>query len=91
MGEIAIVPFGEAHAIVALRCVACHSATPSDDHFRVAPDDVRFDRPEEIQAMAPRIRLRVEHHTMPFANKTNMTQAERDALIRWVAQGAKLE
>jgi uncharacterized membrane protein len=85
------VPFAEAHAIVAQRCVACHSATPSDEAFRVAPDGVRFDHPEEIRAMARRIRLRVEHHTMPFANKTNMTQAERDALVRWVAQGARLD
>jgi uncharacterized membrane protein len=84
------VPFLQAHAIVAQRCVSCHSATPSDELFPVAPGGLMFDHPEQIRASAYRIRVRVEGHTMPFANRTAMTEDERVTLVRWVAQGAKL-
>jgi uncharacterized membrane protein len=80
------VPFEEAHAIIALRCVACHSATPSDPLFPAAPDGLTFDQPAQIHAVADRIRTRVETHTMPFRNRTAMTEAERQKLIRWAAQ-----
>jgi uncharacterized membrane protein len=44
-----------------------------------------------MRAAAARIRIRVESHTMPFANRTNMTDQERMTVIRWVAQGARVE
>jgi uncharacterized membrane protein len=83
------VAFDEVQAIVANRCVTCHSATPSDPHFPYAPHGVMFDRAEEIAETARRIRVRVEAHTMPPANRTGMTDDERMAIIRWVAQGAQ--
>ena len=83
------VPFESVQAIVSLRCVACHSATPSDALFRVAPNGLKLDTPEEIAATARRIRVRVEGRTMPFANRTNMTDEERTTVARWVAQGAR--
>jgi uncharacterized membrane protein len=85
------VSFQSAQKIIALRCVACHSATPSDELFRVAPNGVKLDHPAQIRAAANRIRIRVESHTMPFANRTNMTDEERLTVIRWVAQGARTE
>jgi uncharacterized membrane protein len=85
------VSFQSAQAIVSLRCVTCHSATPSDDLFRVAPNGVKFDQPAEIRAAASRIKVRVESHTMPFANRTSMTEEERLQVMRWVAQGARLD
>jgi len=85
------VSFQSAQKIIALRCVACHSATPSDDLFRVAPNGVKLDHPAQMRAAANRIRIRVESHTMPFANRTNMTDEERLTLVRWVAQGARTE
>jgi uncharacterized membrane protein len=85
------VSFQSAQAIIALRCVQCHSATPSDEIFKVAPGGVRFDQPAQMRAAAARIRVRVESHTMPFANRTNMTDQERLTVIRWVAQGARVE
>jgi uncharacterized membrane protein len=84
------VPFESVQVIVSLRCVACHSATPSDSLFRVAPGGLMLDRPEQIAAAAARMRVRVEGETMPFANRTHMTDDERTTLIRWVAQGAHL-
>jgi uncharacterized membrane protein len=44
----------------------------------------------QIVAMAPRIRERaVVTRTMPLANKTGITDAERALLGRWIEQGAK--
>lgn len=85
------VPFEKVQAIVSLRCVACHSATPSDVLFHTAPNGLLFDRPEQIAAAARRIRVRVEGGTMPFANRTHMTDDERTTVVRWIAQGARLQ
>jgi uncharacterized membrane protein len=50
---------------------------------------VAFDTPEQILARVPRINERaVVLRTMPPANKTNITDAERELLGRWIAQGA---
>lgn len=84
------VPFETAQSIVSLRCVSCHSETPSDTFFRVAPNGLKFDQPEQIAAVAKRMRVRVEAHTMPFKNRTQMTDDERNTFVRWVAQGARL-
>ncbi len=84
------VTFQAVQAIVSLRCVACHSATPSDALFKVAPNGLMLDTPEQIAASARRIRVRVEGGTMPFANRTHMTDDERLTVARWVAQGSSL-
>ena len=84
-----VVPFEEVQAIVSLRCVSCHSDTPSDALFPEAPNGIMFDTPEQIRALARRVKVRVEGGTMPFANRTEMTPAERVTVARWVAQGAK--
>jgi uncharacterized membrane protein len=85
------VPFESVQAIVSLRCVSCHSATPSDQLFRAAPNGLMLDTPDQIIAAARRIRVRVEGRTMPFANRTHMTDDERTTVVRWVAQGAALK
>jgi uncharacterized membrane protein len=85
------VDFTRAQAIIVVRCVPCHSAHPTDDVYRVAPNDIRLDTPEQIQALAPRIRERaVLTRTMPNLNKTQMTERERAELGRWIADGAAL-
>lgn len=83
--------FGAVRAVVNQRCLPCHSAYPTDSVFRVAPVGVTFDSPEAIRRLAERIRVRaVETKTMPFGNKTGMTDAERGLLGRWVSAGAHL-
>ena len=83
------VTFAEARRVIDRRCAACHSATPSDFTFGAAPTGVAFDTPEQILARVPRINERaVVLRTMPPANKTNITDAERELLGRWIAQGA---
>jgi uncharacterized membrane protein len=83
------VPFSRAQEIIVQRCVACHSAKPSDPLFIVPPGNVIFDSADQIRAMAPRILARaVEQRTMPFLNRTQMTVTERAELGAWIAAGA---
>ncbi len=86
------VSFAEAHAIIQSRCTTCHSQSPTDDVWKSAPSGIMFDAPAQIQRLAPRIKERVFlQKTMPLANKTGITETEREKLARWVDQGAKGE
>jgi uncharacterized membrane protein len=86
------VAFGEIHAIVQARCVTCHSKTPTDATWTTAPLGVTFDTPAEIVSRADRILFRVvTTKTMPFANQTGISDAEREAIGAWVVGGAKIE
>lgn len=85
------VAFQEVQTIIAARCATCHATKPTDPDFPSPPLGVVFDTPEQIKAQADRIVARsVTSTTMPLANKTQMTQAERELVGRWVAQGAHL-
>jgi uncharacterized membrane protein len=86
------VSFARAQEIVVLRCASCHSAKPTDSMFPVAPNNVVFDTAEHIVAMKARIKERaVDQRTMPFLNRTDMTDRERAELGKWIADGAKLK
>ncbi|MFN8674428.1 MAG: urate hydroxylase PuuD [Candidatus Sericytochromatia bacterium] len=86
------VKFEDVQKIVKQRCMVCHSAKPTDDLFKVAPAGVKFDDPKIIKMMAPRIKERVVVlKNMPFANKTKITQEERNTLGKWISEGANLE
>lgn len=86
------VAFADARAVIQRRCIECHSATPTDSTFTVAPAGVMFDTPEQIQRMAARIKERaVVTKTMPFNNKTGITDAERALLGAWIEQGASVK
>lgn len=86
------VPFARAQEIIVKRCIPCHSDHPTDDIYKVAPNNLVFDTPEHIQLLAPRIRERaVLTRTMPNLNKTKMTELERAELGKWIESGAKLE
>ncbi|MCA9790397.1 MAG: urate hydroxylase PuuD [Candidatus Eremiobacteraeota bacterium] len=83
------VHFSQVQAIISVRCLQCHSSSPSDDVFKTAPNGVTFETPEQIRKMADRIKVRaVDSKAMPLGNKTNMTDEEREILGRWLAQGA---
>ena len=69
-------------------CASCHSATPSDEVFTVAPGGVRLDTLAEMRQWAVRIKARtVDTSDMPFMNKTEMTDEERALVGRWVVEG----
>jgi uncharacterized membrane protein len=83
------VSFAQVARVVEERCVACHSERPT--RADQAPSGVKLDTPEEIRAQADAIDLlTVQTRAMPLGNVTKMTQAEREVLGRWIAQGAKI-
>jgi uncharacterized membrane protein len=84
------VAFAEVNTIIQTRCVVCHSAKPTDDVNKVAPNGVMYDTPDQILTKKDLIMQRVViTKTMPQNNKTNMTEAERDIIRCWIEQGAK--
>jgi len=77
------VHFTQVQSIVAQRCVPCHNAQFSNK-------DVRLDTPELIAQHAQQIyQQAVIAKTMPMNNATQLTDAERDLLKRWVESGAR--
>lgn len=86
------VSFSEVNAIIQKRCVQCHSASPTDDTYKVAPNGVKYDTPEDILKKKDLIMQRVViTKTMPQNNKTNITEEERKLIRCWIEQGAHLE
>jgi uncharacterized membrane protein len=85
----AAVPFARVVRIVDQRCTACHSAQPT--LVDSAPQGIELDTAEQIKSRAQDIeRQAVSSTAMPLGNVTHMTQAERELLGRWIAQGAKI-
>ena len=81
------VSFTDVLPIVARRCQPCHSTHPTDDTFHQAPAGVVLETSAELEHLAPLIRqFAVQTKTMPLANKTGMTDAERALLGRWLDQ-----
>jgi uncharacterized membrane protein len=86
------VTYSEIQAIFEDRCVSCHSQNPIDDIWKVAPNGVMFDTPEQIVKLKDKILNRVvTTKTMPQANKSGMKQKERDLVEIWLYQGAKTD
>jgi uncharacterized membrane protein len=84
------VAFAEVAEIVHNRCTQCHSETPTDATYKLAPNGITFDTADQIVRMAPKIEERaVKTKNMPLANVTHMTTEERETLRAWIAQGAK--
>jgi uncharacterized membrane protein len=90
-GADSLPPFSAVRAVIAQRCLPCHSQYQSDRTFGPAPGGITFDTPESIARLAERIRVRaVETRTMPPTNKTGLTDGERAVLARWIHAGAPL-
>jgi uncharacterized membrane protein len=86
------VSFTRVHLVIRDRCVPCHSENPTDNVYTQAPKGVMFDTPEQIKAYADQIKTQaVVSRAMPQGNKTNITEAERTLLGKWVLGGASLE
>ncbi len=86
------IAFHTVQGVMHDRCLQCHSAHPTDDTWKTAPAGVMFDSPEQVKRLAPRIKERaVISRTMPLANKTGITQSERDLIGDWIDQGASTD
>jgi uncharacterized membrane protein len=89
--EHAPVQYSDVKAIIATRCLPCHSKTPTDDVFTAPPNGVVFDTDDDVARYADRMKVRAyDLQTMPLTNKTNITDDERLTLGAWVHQGAKM-
>ncbi|WP_076416708.1 urate hydroxylase PuuD [Shewanella sp. UCD-KL12] len=76
--------------IIDARCGSCHSATPTDDVFTIAPAGIVFSDTASIEQWAPRIKARViDAKDMPFMNKTQMTDEERTTLAIWLSNTSR--
>jgi uncharacterized membrane protein len=85
------VSFSQVDLVIGQRCRPCHSATPKDSQYPVAPVGVMFDTPDQIAMRKERIQARaVVSKTMPQNNKTGITDDERNLLAQWLAEGAPL-
>jgi uncharacterized membrane protein len=86
------VAFKTVRSVVNQRCVPCHSQSPTDDTWKTAPAGIMLDTPEQVKAMASRIKERVViTRNMPLGNKTQITDGERELLGDWIDQGAKVD
>ncbi len=75
--------------VVTTRCAMCHAPEPNWEGIGEAPKGVWLDTPEHIQRFAPAIRMQaVLTHAMPPNNLTEMPQAERAVLARWLEGAA---
>lgn len=82
------VPFAEVQPLIARHCAGCHSATPSNPQFPVAPLGLKLDSYAQARAAAPRIKaMAVDSEVMPLGNVTGMTKEERAKLGAWIASG----
>jgi len=80
-----VVSFEEANTIIQNRCATCHSKSPSDDTFTTAPSGFVLDTKQEIINTKDIIYTRtISSDSMPFGNKTEMTQEERQILASWL-------
>ncbi|MSQ73533.1 MAG: hypothetical protein EXR27_19980 [Betaproteobacteria bacterium] len=76
-------------AVIAARCLNCHSATPKQPGFAAPPGGVMFDTAAQIRAHAPRIYAQsVAAQVMPPGNLTGITAAERALIGAWISRGA---
>ncbi len=74
----------EAWAIVQQRCTTCHAATPGNTGFTSAPLGIELDTIDGLRLNAERVYLAtVANQTMPLANLTQMTDAERYTIANW--------
>lgn len=89
-GVDAATQFTQVKTIIDQRCVACHSAHPTQPGFAAAPAGVMLDSPDLVVQHAARIyQQTVQLKAMPLANLTNMTDAERAQVGAWFEAGAR--
>lgn len=86
------VTYDRVREIMQLRCVICHAAEPAGALFNAPPGGVELERPEDVAAQAERIQaVTIDSRVMPLGNFTGMTEEERSALARWIADGARID
>ena len=84
------VPFAEVQPIFQARCQSCHAAQPTQEGFAAPPKGVILQTRQEIHERAAMINQQVwVTRVMPPGNLTEMTEAERRLIARWIKGGAE--
>ncbi|WP_422462695.1 MULTISPECIES: urate hydroxylase PuuD [unclassified Endozoicomonas] len=87
MAEQAAVEQSDIVELVTARCSTCHSATPTDPLFQSPPGGLVFHDYDSIANKADKIFSQtVQTQIMPLANRTGMTDEERNLLGLWYQQ-----
>lgn len=87
--DVAVTPITNEviSSLVNTHCVSCHSRTPTDAIFSIAPVGVVLDNWSDIERYKSQIVRRTAiTRDMPFMNKTNMTDEERELMALWFKQ-----
>ena len=79
----------QVQAIVAHRCVPCHSKTPAQLGFNAPPNGIVLETLDELRAHLPEIQKQVSLRAMPLGNLTGMTDDERAKLLMWIGHGGR--
>ena len=77
-------------ALIDTHCVVCHSKTPSQPGFAVAPAGMMLDKRETIIQSAGQLLTATQTGYMPLANLTGMTEKERAELVSWLQKETNL-
>jgi uncharacterized membrane protein len=77
--------FAQVQAIVNQRCVMCHNAQLANKNIQLHTPELIVKNAQALYSQA------VVAKTMPLNNATQITEAERAALGRWVQGGAKAD
>lgn len=76
--------FAPVGQIIQARCAGCHSAQPTIAGFNPAPLGIKYDTEAQVYEDAARINsAAVLRKSMPYANATKMTDAERAVIGAW--------
>ena len=91
-GTQAMAAAEQAHVqqIVQVRCVPCHSATPTQAGFSAAPNGLVLQTLDQLSAHLPEVQQQLSARTMPLGNLTAMTEEERSLMLTWIAHAARL-
>ena len=78
----------DAVAIAQARCISCHAVKTTDPDIEKAPGGVMLETAADLRKHSARVlKQAVLSKAMPLANKTKMTDEERETLGRWIRAG----
>ena len=76
----------EAAEIVETHCSGCHAKDPSVQGYSAPPAGLVLDSPEALRSRASQSLNAIKSGYMPLGNTTDMSEEERDMLVRWLGQ-----
>lgn len=76
----------DAMLLVQAHCAGCHAEQPTHPGFSAAPGGHRFETLAQTRAGAALAATSIRSGYMPLGNLTQLADAERAALVRWLEQ-----